>query len=123
MLRRIPRLRSLLLAWVGLVAACSTEHPLELTPPRGGQVGGQAVRIEGEGFTEHGPVSVYFGERGAKGVVVHSPWLITVLSPQRDESGVVDVLLRFGDGTELSLPQAFTYDEQPGIMLRPEIGG
>lgn len=105
------------------IAGCSASHPLALTPHRGGQVGGQAVRIEGEEFTEHGPVSVYFGVRAAKAVVVHSPWLITVLTPQRDVPGTVDVVLRFGDGTELTLPQAFSYDAQPGIVLRPEIGG
>ena len=104
------------------VAGCASEHPLTVAPPRGGQVGGQAVRIEGEGFTEHGPVSVYFGVRAAKAVVIHSPWLITVLTPQRDEPGTVDVRLRFGDGTEQTLPQAFVYDEQSGIVLRPEIG-
>ncbi|MCA9710590.1 MAG: IPT/TIG domain-containing protein [Myxococcales bacterium] len=101
---------------------CAAEHPLSLSPPRGGQIGGQAVRIEGEGFTSHGPVSVYFGVRAAKAVVIHSPWLITVLTPQTEEPNTVDVRLRFGDGTEQVLEQAFTYDAQPGIVLRPEIG-
>lgn len=103
--------------------SCAVEHPLSLTPHRGGQVGGQAVRIEGEGFTARGPVSVYFGVRAAKAVVIESPWLITVLTPQQDEAGTVDVQLRFGDGTEHTLPQAFSYDAQSGIVLRPEIGG
>ncbi len=123
MLRRTFGRGALLASLVALTGSCSSEHPLTLTPSRGGQIGGQAVRIEGEGFTEHGPVSVYFGDRGAKAVVIHSPWLITVLSPQREEPGTVDVLLRFGDSTELTLPQAFTYDAQPGIVLRPQIGG
>lgn len=113
----------LLLAGAGLAAGCAAEHPLTLTPPRGGQVGGQAVRIEGEGLMGHGPVSVYFGVRAAKAVVIESPWLITALTPQHEEPGTVDVKLRFGDGTELDLPQAYTFDEQPGIVLRPEIGG
>ncbi|MEM9462362.1 MAG: IPT/TIG domain-containing protein [Myxococcota bacterium] len=108
---------------VGLGGGCSASHPLASSPDRGGQVGGETVRIEGEGFTEHGPVSVYFGVRAAKAVVIHSPWLITVLTPQHDVPGTVDLVLRFGDGTELTLPQAFTYNAQPGIVLRPEIGG
>lgn len=105
------------------VAACSAERPLSLTPPRGGQVGGQAVHIEGEGFLGRGPLSVYFGVRAAKAVVIESPWLVDVLTPQAETPGTVDVTLRFGDGTELLLPQAYTYDEQPGVVLRPEIGG
>lgn len=106
-----------------LAVGCSAEHPLHLTPSRGGQAGGEAVRIEGEDFTDHGALSVYFGVRSAKAVVIHSPWLITVLTPQRDEPGVVDVLLRFEDGAELSLPGSYTYEEQVGIVLQPEIGG
>ncbi len=106
-----------------LLASCGSDHPLTLAPAKGGQVGGQAVRIEGAGFGGHGPVSVYFGVRAAKAVVIESPWLITVLTPQLEDPGPVDVTLRFGDGTELQLPQAYVYDEQPGIVLRPEIGG
>jgi hypothetical protein len=117
-------LAAALVASVGLGApGCSVDHPLALSPPRGGQSGGQAIRIEGEDFCDHGPVSVYFGVRSAKGVVVQSPWLITAITPQTEQPGTVDVLLRFGDGTELTVPQAFTYSEQPGIVLRPEIGG
>lgn len=110
----------LLLTCLG--TGCSAEHPLQLAPPRGGQAGGEAVRIDGEGFTDHGPVSVYFGVQAAKAVVIASPWLITVLTPQRDEPGVVDVVLRFGDGEVLTLPEAYTYEEQVGIVLKPELG-
>lgn len=108
-------------AWLGV--GCTGEHPLTLEPLRGGQVGGQAVRIRGEGFLGHGPLSVYFGVRAAKAVVIESQWLVTVLTPQSEEPGPVDVTLRFGDGTELVLPQAFSYEEQPGVVLRPSIGG
>jgi IPT/TIG domain len=108
-------------AWLAI--GCAAEHRLAVAPARGGQAGGQVVRIEGEGFLDHGPVSVYFGVRAAKAVVIESPWRITVLTPQTEEPGSVDVTLRFGDGTELQLPQAYTYDEQPGVVLRPELGG
>ena len=93
-----------------VAVGCSAEHPLRLVPSRGSQAGGEVVRIEGEGFTDHGSVGVYFGVSSAKAIVIHSPWLITVLTPQREEPGVVDVLLRFGDGEELELRQAYTYE-------------
>jgi hypothetical protein len=121
--RRLSRGALALLAGVWLAAGCAKEHPLTLAPLRGGQGGGQAVRIEGEGFLGRGPVSVYFGVRAAKAVVIEGQWLVTVLTPQSEEPGTVDVTLRFGDGTELELPQAYTYDEQPGVVLRPSIGG
>jgi hypothetical protein len=112
-----------LLAGAWLWAGCAAERPLTLAPARGGQAGGQAIRIGGEGFLGRGPLSVYFGVRAAKAVVIESQWLVTVLTPQSEEPGTVDVTLRFGDGTELVLPQAYTYDEQPGVVLRPSIGG
>lgn len=121
-----PRLRRsvlVLLAGAWLAAGCRAERPLSLAPPRGGQAGGQAVRIQGEGFLGRGPLSVYFGVRAAKAVVIESEGLVTVLTPQSEEPGVVDVTLRFGDGTELVLPQAYTYDAQPGVVLRPQLGG
>jgi hypothetical protein len=112
-----------LVAGAWLLAGCGSERPLGLAPAQGGQAGGQAVRVEGEGFLGRGPLSVYFGVRAAKAVVIESPRLVTVLTPQTETPGTVDVTLRFGDGTELVLPQAYTYEEQPGIVLRPEIGG
>jgi hypothetical protein len=121
--RRLRQAVVALLAHAWLVAGCSAERPLSLAPARGGQAGGQPVRIEGEGLLGRGPLSVYFGVRAAKAVVIESPWLVTVLTPQTEEPGTVDVTLRFGDGTEQVLPQAYTYDEQPGVVLRPRIGG
>jgi len=115
-------LRPLLLAWA-VTTGCASEHALELGSPRGGQGGGEVARIGGDDFTGHGPVSVYFGVRAAKAVVIESPWLITVLTPEQDDPGTVDVLIRFGDGEERRLPGAYTYVEQSGIVLRPEIGG
>lgn len=120
---RLRRGTLALLAGAFLAVGCGAEHPLALAPARGGQVGGQAIRIEGDGFLGHGPLSVYFGVRAAKAVVIESQWLVTVLTPQSEEPDTVDVTLRFGDGTELVLPQAYTFDEQPGVVLRPIIGG
>lgn len=120
---RLPRSALALVATALLFVGCSAEHPLTLAPAKGGQVGGQAVRIEGKGFGGRGPVAVYFGVRAAKAVVIESPWTITALTPQSEEPGTVDVTLRFGDGTELRLPQAYAFDAQPGVVLQPAIGG
>jgi hypothetical protein len=87
-----------------------------VAPERGRASGGDAVRISGDGFTEHGPPVVYFGPRAAKAVVVESRWLITALAPQADGPGVVDVAIHFADGTVVDAG-AFTYDDQ-GLVLR-----
>lgn len=107
-----------------LMAGCGAADPnLRLSPAKVRQGGGQSILIEGDDFTGHGPLVVYFGGRAAKGVVIESPWVVRVMAPQSEKTGTVDVLLRFGDGTEHSLEAGFEYEEQPGIVLQPRIGG
>jgi hypothetical protein len=104
-----------------LLTGCGGSQ-LRITPDRGGQAGGTAIRIEGDDFVDHGPPVVYVGPRAAKAVVVESRWLITAMTPQSDDPGTVDVKVVFEDGTELDLPDAFAYEAQSGIVLTPEIG-
>ncbi|MGH1347286.1 MAG: IPT/TIG domain-containing protein [Nannocystales bacterium] len=107
-----------------LIAGCAAPDPnLRVSPAKARQGGGQSILIEGDDFTGHGPLVVYFGSRAAKGVVIESPWAIRVVAPQSERTGSVDVLLRFGDGSEQSLESGFEYEEQPGIVLQPRIGG
>lgn len=107
-----------------LLVGCGAADPtLRMSPSRVRQGGGQSILIEGDDFTGHGPLVVYFGSRAAKGVVIESPWAVRVIAPQSEQLGPVDVLLRFGDGTEQSLEAGFEYEEQPGIVLQPRIGG
>jgi len=106
------------------MAGCGAPDPeLRVSPETVRQGGGQSILIEGDDFTGHGPLVVYFGTRAAKGVVIESPWAVRVIAPQSEQTGSVDVLLRFGDGTELSLASGFGYEAQPGIVLQPRIGG
>jgi hypothetical protein len=101
-----------------LVGACAGSGA-GVEPARGRTSGGDLVRIEGEGFTQHGPPVVYFGPKAAKAVVVESGTLITVLSPQADAEGVVDVEIHFDDGTVVQHAGAFTYHEE-ALVLRPD---
>ncbi len=106
-----------------LVGSGAPDPSLRMSPAKVRQGGGQSILIEGDDFTGHGPLVVYFGARAAKGVVIESPWAVRVIAPQSEQLGSVDVLLRFGDGTEQSLEAGFEYEEQPGIVLQPRIGG
>jgi hypothetical protein len=103
-----------------LAAACGSPSP-RLVPDRGGQAGGEAVRIEGAGFVGHGPPVVYFGGRAAKAIVIESDNLLTVVAPQVDEPGTVDVRASFLDGTVVELPASYTYEAREGVVLRPDI--
>jgi IPT/TIG domain-containing protein len=86
-------------------------------PGRGRVVGGDTVRITGEGFSAHGPPIVYFGPRAAKAVVIESDRLITAMTPEADAPGEVDVSIRYPDGTIFERPAAFSY-EDGGLVLR-----
>lgn len=92
-------------------------------PARGGQGGGDTLRIEGADFVGHGALTVYVGNRAAKMVVIEGPRLVTVVTPQSPQPQTVDVKMVFQDGTELSIEGGFEYQEQEGIVLQPEIGG
>lgn len=106
-----------------ILVACAADPVPRVTPTRGRQSGGDPIRIEGRGFLGHGPPIVYLGNRAAKAVVVESGSLITARTPQSDDPTPVDVKVVFGDGTTVDIPEAFTYDQQEGVVLRPEIGG
>jgi hypothetical protein len=55
-------------------------------------------------------------------VVIESDQLMTVMTPQTDDPSTVDLRIDFQDGTVVELPQSFTYTEEKGIVLQPEIG-
>lgn len=93
-----------------------------VAPEEGRQSGGERLRIEGSDFLGHGALVVYVGDRAAKQVVVESARLITVLTPQSETPGAVDVVIAFDDGTRVELPKAFTFNEEQGIVLQPKIG-
>ena len=110
--------RSLLLALTATLA-CAPDPTLRITPDRGPVSGGQAIRIEGDGFVGHGPPVVYVGNAAAKAVVVESRWLITAVTPQSQPGPqTVDVRLVFRDGTTVEIPRSFTYEAESGIVLR-----
>jgi IPT/TIG domain len=106
------------LRWLALaliVGGCDRGEHVE--PDRGRIGGGDAVRITGSDFAEHGPPVVYFGQRAAKAVVVESDRVLTVLTPEADAPGIVDVSIRYPDGTAFERTTAFAYEDH-GLVLR-----
>jgi hypothetical protein len=93
-----------------------------VTPQQGARTGGTPIRIEGDDFVGHGPPVAYVGNAAAKAVVVESRWLITARTPEADEgASTVDVRVVFRDGTTIELPEAHTYEEDRGLILRPSV--
>lgn len=119
MLRRV-----LLPAVLSVVASCAApDSTLRVSPATGTQAGGEVLRVEGADFMGHGALVVYVGGRAAKGVVIESPTLVQITTPESETVGPVDVVLRFSDGTEQTIEQGFAFEEQPGFVLSPRIGG
>lgn len=114
--RKLGRALVVLSLWLG---ACGGDDTVRVTPATGDIRGGVPVRIEGDGFLDHGTVGVYFGRRTAKGVVVEGPRLIRVITPIGLEQGPVPVTVRFGDGTILTAEPEFEYTAPAGIKIRP----
>lgn len=102
-----------------LVAGCSSQEPqiARIIPAQGDIRGGQLVRIEGHGFVGRGPVEVFFGQKAAKAVTIEGARLITAVSPVPDDSGPVQIQLRFAEGELMPVPQEFVYKTVPGLKI------
>ena len=106
------------------LASCTTADATSgVTPAKGAQAGGYPLRVQGSDFLGHGSLVVYVGDRSAKGVIIESPTSVRVTAPESEDVGTVSVVLRFSDGTERTFEDAFTFEEQPGFVVQPRIGG
>jgi hypothetical protein len=119
---RIARspLLSLLLALVALggVIACSDDDPklkvTDLSPITGDTEGGTFVVIKGNRFLKDGPrnAKVYFGSRQAQIIRWQSDSELIVQAPPGKPDEVVDVLVIFDPGGQLTLKKVFKYIER-----------
>ena len=123
--------RSLLVGPLAVVClGCAPPPALRVTPDSGSRTGGLPVRISGaqtgeDGepavLTGHGPLTLYFGNRAAVGVVIEGDYLIRATTPKRGAAGPVDVSLRFEDGVAFTINDGFEYQEHSGLVLTPSI--
>jgi hypothetical protein len=108
----------------GLVA-CSDEDPklkvTDLSPVTGDTEGGTYVVIKGNRFLKDGPrnAKVYFGSRLAQIIRWQSDSELIVQAPPGKPDEVVDVLVIFDPGGQLTLKKVFKYvdkdDNLPSI--------
>jgi hypothetical protein len=107
----------MLIVFAMVAGACARGGELRVSPDRGGIEGGERLRIEGDDFLGHGPVTIHFGMKPARAVVIESPWLITVTTPKVEEAGVVPLRIEFADGTLQKIADAYTYEEPKAAGL------
>ena len=96
------------------------EYPriLEIEPDEGPLAGETRVVITGEYFSEG--AKVIFGENEAENVQVHSPTIISAITPEGDETGFVDVKVINRDGGEGILANGYYYIAPRTVPLPPE---
>lgn len=81
-----------------------------ITPNVGPFEGGNQVTIKGEYFMPG--VKVIFGEKAGEVKTQTGDRYLLVTVPEADKAGAVDVKLKNPDGTELIIPQGYTYEEK-----------
>lgn len=112
-------LRLMLLVGLGIAAAsgCNNDNPkLTVTgiePDHGDAEGGSFVRIRGTRFISDTPrsVKVYFGGQQGRVSRFESDNVLIVEAPGGRPNDVVDVLIIFDPGGQLTIPKAFRFVE------------
>jgi len=108
----------LLLALVFAAAACGDDDPklkvTNLSPDKGDSNGGTYVVIKGNRFIKDGPrnAKVYFGSRQGSIVRFQSDSELIVQAPGGKPDEVVDVLVIFDPGGQLTIKKAFKFVEK-----------
>ncbi len=96
-----------------LVAACGDEGGemaiLDVEPRQGGMIGDQPVQIKGMNFRPDIGYRVYFGNRKATSVTVINPETLLVVTPERDETGPVDITVLADNGPAFSVSGGYAY--------------
>jgi hypothetical protein len=116
-MRWLVRVAPIVVALVG--TGCTNETKIsEIEPNHGTFSGEEEIHIKGQGFPRSG-VTVRFGTREAKGVIVESDHTIKAYSPAGDKNTAVDVSLVFDDGRAFVLKNGFRYvDSTQGNVTR-----
>ena len=106
-MRWLVRVAPIVVALSG--TGCTNETKIsEIEPNTGTFSGEEEIHIKGQGFPRSG-VTVRFGTREAKGVMVESDHTIKAYSPPGDKNTAVDVSLVFDDGRAFVMKSGFRY--------------
>lgn len=87
----------------------------DLMPTSGPMAGGTNMTISGKYFMPG--VKVKVGDLYSSNVTRHSSIYLSVTTPSSAQPGEVDVIIENPDGTQVTLPNAFTYDAPPKMEL------
>jgi hypothetical protein len=92
-----------------------TTAAFTILPAVGSTAGGTTVTLTGNSFQTGATVS--FGGVVVTPVSVSAPLQITAKTPPRSASGLVDVIVKNPDGTQLTVSQGFDYEPAPTTVF------
>jgi hypothetical protein len=88
-----------------------------LDPRAGATQGQQRVRVIGQHFRPEVGYTVYFGNKRAPATSVLDSTTLLVTTPQRDESGPVDVVIVADNGPAYRISAGFQYEDMGGNVM------
>lgn len=112
--------QGLLVGAAVLLAGCgSNDGKLKVTgiePRTGDSMGGQIVLINGQNFMKvTRTAKVYFGDQPGNVIRFKSDGELVVEAPGGKPDQIVDVLVVFEPGGEVTIPKGFTFKEKRGM--------
>jgi len=109
---------------VAVFAGCGGSQPtdvFDVNPRAGATQGGQPVKIMGQGFHTDIGYTVYFGLKKADNVTILDDHTLVAMTPQMEQPGDVDVMIRADDGPAWRLSKgtapAFRYEDMGGNVM------
>jgi hypothetical protein len=82
---------------------------LDVMPRVGSASGEQSVRIVGQHFRQDIGYTIYFGTKKTMSVTIRDPETMEVVTPQGNDVGKVDIMIRTDDGNAYRITDAFAF--------------
>lgn len=122
----MSRIASLLLAStllsIGLLVGCGEAggdiEILSVDPPNGAMQGEQPVKIGGRNFRTDIGYTVFFGTKRASRVTIQDSETLVVLTPQYQQEGAVDIMIRADNGEAFRIHDGYEYQNVGGGIVQ-----
>lgn len=89
----------------------------DINPRAGATQGAQPVKILGQGFQTDIGYTIYFGLKKADNVTILDDHTLVAMTPQTDQTGDVDVMIRADDGPAWRVTKGFRYEDMGGSVM------
>ena len=91
---------------------------LSVDPPNGAMQGEQPVKIGGRNFRTDIGYTVFFGTKRASRVTIQDSETLVVLTPQYQEEGPVDIMIRADNGDAFRIHGGYEYQNVGGGIVQ-----